>query len=124
MQSRTGRRLTLLFGVLLVLFGVVEVVTHRDDTAAAIAFWSLSLLGGGTLVLAGVRVWPARPGPALALVVIGTLAGLSATVWTLVMPLLGIAVVVLAIRDASARSSGGAGRQPLEPGPPADVVSP
>lgn len=122
MQSRTGRRLTLVFGVLLLLFGVVEVVTHRTDTALAIAFWGLSLLGGGILVLAGVWLWPSRPGPALALVIIGTLAGLNATVWTLVMPLLGIAVVVLAVRDAS-RHHGGPGQQRREPDPPVQVVN-
>jgi uncharacterized membrane protein HdeD (DUF308 family) len=101
MQSRWGRRLTLTLGVLLLAFGVLEVFTHRNDTVPALLFWGLSLLGGGALVLTGARIWPRRTGPALALVVVGSLGGILATAWTLLVPVLALAVIVLAIRDAS-----------------------
>jgi hypothetical protein len=101
MQSRMGRRLTLTLGGLLLAFGVVEVIAHRDDTAVALLFWGGSLLGGGGLVVAGALVWPRSRGMGLTFVVIGTLAGLLATAWTILIPLLGIAVLVLAVRDAS-----------------------
>lgn len=60
MILRAGRTLGRSLGRLFLLFGVYEVTTHRNDTAGALAFWSLSLLGGGALVLAGPLVRPSR----------------------------------------------------------------
>ncbi|WP_406420314.1 hypothetical protein OH809_25630 [Streptomyces sp. NBC_00873] len=53
MPLPSARLLGLSLGALFMLFGVIEVITHRNDTAGALAFWGLSLLGGGSLVLAG-----------------------------------------------------------------------
>ena len=55
-----SRTLGLSLGILFVLFGAVEVITHRNDTAGVLAFWGLSLLGGGGMVLAGTLVLPTR----------------------------------------------------------------
>lgn len=101
MQSRLGRRLTPALGVLLLAFGVAEVIAHRDDTVGALLFWGGALLGGGSLVVAGSLVWSRGPLVAAALVVIGTMAGMLATAWTILMPLLGLAVIVLALRDVT-----------------------
>lgn len=99
MQSRTGRRLTLTLGVLLLAFGVAETVTHWDDTAGARLFWFLSLVGGGGLLLAGAAVWPRRPAIGFTLLTAGALAGMLATAWTVLLPLLGICVIGAGVRD-------------------------
>jgi len=86
--------------------GVAEVVTHRDDTVPALLFWGTSLLGGGALVLAGRVVWAARPSVSLVLVLVGALLGVAATAWTLVVPLLAVALVALTLREQASRPAG------------------
>jgi hypothetical protein len=102
MQSRWGRRATLALGVVFLALGVAESVTHWHDTVAARGFWAVSLLGGAVLVLGGALTWPRHPRVSAALVVVGTLAGLLATAWTIAVPLLGIAVIAFAVRDVGA----------------------
>ena len=86
--------------------GVAEVATHRDDTVSALAFWATSLLGGGALVLAGRLLWTSRPGTSLVLVLVGTLLGVPATAWSLVVPLLAVALVALTLREQTTRAAG------------------
>ena len=81
------------------LFGLVEVITHRNDTAGALAFWGLSLLGGAALVLVGTLARPDRRALGLTLLTIGAVAGTNATVWTLIVPIFAILTVVMAYRD-------------------------
>jgi hypothetical protein len=68
------RRLGIALGAIFVLLGVIEVITHRGDTAGALAFWGLSLLGGGALVLADTLVRPTRRTLGLTLLIIGAVA--------------------------------------------------
>ena len=81
------------------LFGVYEVITHRNDTAGAVAFWGLSLLGGGALVLAGTLARASRRTWGLTLLTIGAVAGTNATLWTLVVPIFAVVAVTAAFRD-------------------------
>ena len=81
------------------LFGLIEVITHRNDTAGALAFWGLSLLGGGALVLIGTLLRPTSRAWGLTLLTVGALAGTNATLWTLIVPVLAIITVVTAYRD-------------------------
>jgi hypothetical protein len=99
MTLPSSRTLGLSLGTLFVLFGVVEVITHRSDTAGALAFWGLSLLGGGALVLAGTLVRPTRRAWGLTLLTIGAVVATNATVWTLLVPIFAIVTVVAAYRD-------------------------
>lgn len=103
MPSALARRTTLSLAAVYLVFGVIEVYTHRDDTVAALLFWGISLLGGGLVVLAGVAAWAARPLVGLVLVVLGALLGFLATIWSLLVPLLMIAAVGLNIRDYAVR---------------------
>jgi hypothetical protein len=89
-------------GILVLLFGAYEVITHRNDTAGAMAFWGLSLLGGGALVLAGTLLRRTRRAWGLALLTVGALAATNATLWTVIVPLVAIATVVSAFRDRGA----------------------
>jgi hypothetical protein len=99
MDFDTSRTLGTWLGILLLLFGVYEVVTHRSDTAGALAFWGLSLLGGGALVLAGTALRSSRRTWGLTLLTVGALAGANATLWTLVVPLFALVTLVAAFRD-------------------------
>ncbi|MEO6472958.1 MAG: hypothetical protein ABIR57_13295 [Aeromicrobium sp.] len=99
MAMPSSRSLGLSLGALFVLFGVIEVVTHRNDTAVALAFWGLSLLGGGALVLAGTLVRPTRRSLGLTLLTIGAVVATNATIWTLLVPIFAIVTVVAAYRD-------------------------
>ena len=95
----SSRKLGLALGIIFVLLGLIEVITHRHDTAEALAIWSLSLLGGGALVLSGTLLRPTHRVWGLTLLTIGALAGTNATVWTLIVPIFAIITVVAAYRD-------------------------
>jgi len=98
MRAASARTSGLVLGGVFLAFGVLEVVTHRDDSAAALAFWGVSLLGGGGLVIAGTLLLGVHRRTALALLTIGALLAANATVWTLVLPLVTVYVVVRAFR--------------------------
>ena len=99
MTAPSARLLGLSLGALFVAFGALEVVTHLDDTAGALAFWGLSLLGGGALILAGTLVRPAKRSLGLTLLTIGAVVASSATLWTVLIPIFAIVTVVAAFRD-------------------------
>ena len=106
----SAKILGLVLGAVFLLFGIIEVVTHRRDTAGALAFWGLSLLGGGALVLVGTLVRTTRRDLGLILVVIGAVAGTNATLWTLLVPILAVVTVVAAFREGRpAATQAGAG---------------
>ena len=96
--KRRSRWVSILGGVVCCLylaFGAVELVTHLDEPLSLL-FWMTSLWGGGALLLYGIFV---RPEVSTRLVIFGSLLGLLATAWTLVIPLLAIALVIFTIRD-------------------------
>jgi hypothetical protein len=53
------------------------------------------------MVLIGVFRVTAHPTLSIALVIVGTAAGLLASVWTILMPILGLTLVALTILSAS-----------------------
>jgi hypothetical protein len=83
-------------GVVLLMLGVGELVTHLDEPLS-LFFWLPALWGGGALVLIGVFRATVRPGLSEALVIIGAFLGLPATAWTVLMPVLILTLVVLTI---------------------------
>jgi len=99
MTLPSSRKLGLSLGILFVLFGLAEVITHRNDSAGALAFWGLSLLGGGALVLTGTLVRPTKRALGLTLLTIGAVVATNATVWTLIVPIFAIVTVFAAFRD-------------------------
>jgi uncharacterized membrane protein (UPF0136 family) len=107
MLRRVSRTLGLTLGTLFVFCGIYEVITHRNESAGVLAFWGLSLLGGGALVLVGtlVRRLPTRRPLGLALLTIGALAATNATLWTLIVPIFAIVTVVAAYRDTTRKSA-------------------
>ena len=72
---------------------------HFDTDAGdgGIPFWFGSLVGGGAMVLLGALAFRHRPWLSFGLITVGCLAGAVATMWTLVIPLVALAVIVLAL---------------------------
>lgn len=90
-------------GAVFLMLGVAELVTHLASPLS-LFFWLPALWGGGALVLVGVFGSTARPGLSLLFMIVGAFLGLLATAWTLVMPGLVFAFVVLVIVQGSRRA--------------------
>ena len=95
----TRRRLTDILAVslggLYIVAGIAETTRALVTGDGGIPFWFGSLVGGGALILLGTLAPLGRPRLARGLVTAGCLAGILATMWTLVIPLFALAVVVL-----------------------------
>lgn len=83
------------------VFGLGELVTHLDEPASLL-FWLPTLWGGGALVLYGTF---ARAEVLAKTVIAGAVLGSVATAWTLILPVLAIALVVLVL-NAPKRAPG------------------
>jgi hypothetical protein len=90
-------------GAVFLALGIAELVTHLDSPLS-LFFWLPTLWGGGALVLVGVFGSAARPRLSVAFMLVGAFIGLLATAWTVVMPVLVFAFVVLVIVQMSRRS--------------------
>jgi hypothetical protein len=97
-------------GVVFIVFGIIEVVARVVSPdpleADALAFWFLSLCGGGALVLLGSFVFTRPAWASFALVSVGCLAGMLATMWTILLPILALAVLILAVPKVHAEIDG------------------
>lgn len=83
-------------GCLYVLLGVAELIGHRDDPVSLV-FWLPALWGGAALVLAGV-FWVKTPlWLPIALVITGLGGATLATAWTVVVPIVALALCVLVV---------------------------
>ena len=98
-RSRATRVLGAVVGGGFLILGAAELVVRLDDPLALL-FWLPALFGGGALVLIGVFRTTARPTLSIVLVIVGTAAGLLASFWTILMPILGLTLVVLTLRNA------------------------
>jgi len=87
--------LTLGLGLLYVAAGAAESVRAVTSGDGGLWFWFGSLVGGGALVLSGMAVSARHPNVGRTLICVGSMMGVVATGWTLVVPLIAVAVVVL-----------------------------
>jgi len=87
--------LTLGLGLLYVAGGIAESVRAVTSGDGGLWFWLGSLVGGGALVLSGMAVSSRHPNVGRTLICVGSMMGVLATGWTLVVPLIAVAVVVL-----------------------------
>ena len=85
-------------GVVYVLAGIAETIRVVVTGDGGLAFWFGTLVGGGAAILLGILAFRNRPRVYASLVVVGSLAGLLATMWTLLIPLVALTVVVLTLR--------------------------
>jgi hypothetical protein len=92
----------ILLGGLLVAAGVAETVRLLRSGDGGFAFWFGTLVGGGVLILVGTVLLPRKPAVGGSLTVIGCLAGLLPTMWTIVVPVLLVALAIAAAQRATA----------------------
>jgi hypothetical protein len=89
--------LTVFLGVLYVAAGIAETIRAIVTGDGGIPFWFGSLVGGGAMILIGSLAFRSRPRLSSTLVVVGSLVGVIATAWTLVVPLLALIVIGLTL---------------------------
>ena len=96
-HALVARRARIGLGVTYVLLGIAETVRLVVTGDGGFLFWFGTLVGGGALLLAGAL--PRRPlrGRRLVAVVVGAAVGMPATAWTVLVPLLALAVIGLTL---------------------------
>jgi len=92
----------ILLGGLLVAAGIAETVRLVRSGDGGFAFWFGTLVGGGVLILVGTLLLPRKPVVGGVLTGLGCLAGLLPTMWTVVVPILLVALAIAAARRAAA----------------------
>ena len=105
-----GRRtwwLGVVLGSLLLALAVAETFRVLASGDGGLLFWLGTLGGGGALVLAGTLLADRMPRPALVMTVVGCVAGILPTMWTLVIPLLLLTLAVLRLRPGTASPAPG-----------------
>ncbi|MBM2823621.1 MAG: hypothetical protein HW413_2367 [Thermoleophilia bacterium] len=101
-----------LLGVGYIAAGVVGAAADATGgDGSDLAFWLVFLVGGGALVLIGSFLFGSRPMPSVVLTSVGALAGALALFWSVIVPVLALALVVLSVvrarRSALARRRSG-----------------
>ena len=99
--------LGLLVGGGFLVLGAAELITRLDDPLVLL-YWLPTLWGGGALILIGVFALAERPSVALACVIIGAVLGTLASFWTIILPLLSLALIMFAttrVKRAAARAA-------------------
>lgn len=87
---------------------------RRGSGDGGLAFWFLSLCGGGALILIGTFVVTQRRWLSSTLVAVGCAAGSIATMWTLILPMLALALLVLTmLRPSAAEDSSSVEAEPF-----------
>ena len=91
----------IVLGGLLVALGIMETVRLVVTGDGGFAFWFGTLVGGGLLVLVGTLMLPRKPTHGFILTTIGCVAGLLPTVWTVVVPVLLVALIFAAAKQSA-----------------------
>lgn len=103
-RARYARLLGGFLGVTYIVLGLVETTIALRANDPIGFFWFPALCGGGALVLAGVFKNVRPPKLSIGLVTVGALAGGLATAWTIVGPILSVALIFLSISSSPARA--------------------
>ena len=107
MQTPLARWLTVVLAAIYAVLGSLEVILRVDDADpdyGAMAFLGGTLLGAAAILFVGLFA-PLPEKYQVLVIMVGLVAGLTATLWTVVVPILAIAIVVLTVRgDVAARS--------------------
>lgn len=100
MQTPLARWLTLGLAVIYAVLATLEVVLRLEDPDfGAMAFLAGTLFVGAALIFVGL-FGPIPEKFRVPVIMLGIVIGLVASLWTVVVPILAIAVVVLTLRGA------------------------
>lgn len=98
-RNKADRALAAFVGGGLFLLGAGELIVRLDEPLAPLFFWLPTLWGGAALVLVGAfRAGQSRE-LSRALVILGACLGFLPSAWTILMPLLLLALVVRTISN-------------------------
>ena len=104
MLSKTLLILGALAGTAYLLAGILGGAlwpSHWEEASPADqALWLILLAGGGVLLLGGLWLFQRSPWTGAALISLGAVAGSLVLFWTLAVPIVAIALVVLSVRNA------------------------
>ncbi|MFA5774917.1 MAG: hypothetical protein WC864_06025 [Ilumatobacteraceae bacterium] len=100
--TRAIRILGVLVGGSFFILGIGELIVRLDDPTP-LAFWLPTLWGGSFFILFGVFGRSVTPRNSRLFVILGAVLGLLPTVWTVIMPILSAALVILTIRRTSTK---------------------
>ena len=92
----------ILLGGLLVAAGIAETVRLLRSGDGGFAFWFGTLVGGGALILIGTLLLPRKPVTGCVLTTVGCVAGLLPTMWTIVVPLMLVALAITTFKQVTA----------------------
>ena len=111
MTPKVVRRITLSLATVYAALGTLEVVLKvgADAEVATIAFFGGTLLGGAGLILCGLYLHVSSTTRRV-LVMLGAVAGLLSSAWTLLVPVLAITVIFVNAQRPKAPRAGA--RQP------------
>jgi len=85
-------------GIGFIVMGLIESAIAIDGNDSIVFFWFPALVGGGVFILLGAFKVFHPAWLSVGLVTIGAITGSVAMAWTLIVPLLGIALIVLVWR--------------------------
>lgn len=101
-RRRATRGLAWFLSAVFIILGTVEVgvrvVTSDSD---GLWFWFLSLCRGGAMIAAGTIIGKRRRWASATLVILGGLAAILATAWTVILPILTLTLITLTILNVS-----------------------
>lgn len=92
----------LIVGGPLVVTGIAETARLVRSGDGGFWFWFPTLVGGGALVVVGTLLLTRSPALDCMLTTVGALAGILATLWTLVMPLILMVLIMVSAKRADA----------------------
>jgi hypothetical protein len=102
-RTKFDRVLAAIVGGGLFLLGAAELIVRLDDPTP-LFFWLPTLWGGSALTLFGSFRKAGRIGLSVAMVILGGLLGFIPSAWTLLMPVLIVALVVRAAMAAGSQT--------------------
>ncbi|MBF4767428.1 hypothetical protein ISU10_06570 [Nocardioides agariphilus] len=111
-RLRLTRWAVLGLGLIYVAAGIAETTRAVKSGDGGIPFWFGTLVGGGALLLTGEAVHRHRPGLGATLVCVGCLVTVPATIWTLLVPALALAVCVLVLKRYDEQTAPAGGEPP------------
>ena len=105
MTTETMSRITLWLGLLLgvgyIVAGIAGWIADvTDGDGSDLAFWLVFLCGGGVVLLLGLLRVTSPAWLSVALIAVGAVAGAIALVWSVIVPVLAVALIILTVLKA------------------------
>jgi hypothetical protein len=95
------------------VFGVLHPLLGEWDSQTDRVIFVTLVVGGGSLMLAGLFVFDRSPRASAALIGVGALAGALGLAWTIVVPLVAVTLVALSVTRVRLLRRGEAADAPL-----------